>query len=154
MDPHQASAPLSAADQARLDTFAVEIAEDALGPFQEEGEGSWRTAQGRGTIIHPGALWFNFRSGAGGRGTLPLIKHLHQIDASAAMRFARKWLAEHPGEGRLAPSDPDERPRRSASERTPGAPQKFRPRSSGAARTRGRPSICISPIVTCRPTTA
>ena len=39
MDPHQASAPLSAADQARLDTFAVEIAEDALGAFQEEGGG-------------------------------------------------------------------------------------------------------------------
>jgi hypothetical protein len=108
MDPHQASAPLSAADQARLDTFAVEIAEDALGAFQEEGEGSWRIAQGRGTVINPGAVWFDFRANVGGRGALPFIKHLHQVDVAAAMLLARKWLGEHAGEGRLAPSVPDD----------------------------------------------
>ena len=67
-----------------------------------------RSAQGRSIIIHPGALWFDFRSGAGGRGTISLITHLHQIDASAAVLLARKWLGEHAGEGRLAPSVPDD----------------------------------------------
>ena len=33
---------LSPKDQERLDTFAVEIAEERFGPFEEEGEGDWR----------------------------------------------------------------------------------------------------------------
>jgi hypothetical protein len=106
MDFHQAA--LSAVDQARFDTFAVELAEDALGAFLEEGEGRWRVAQGRGASVHPGALWFDFRANVGGRGALSLIRHLHQFDAAAAMLFARKWLAEHAGEGRLASGVPDE----------------------------------------------
>jgi Protein of unknown function (DUF3631)/Toprim domain len=108
---------LSAADQERLDTFAVEIAEDALGVFREENKGSWRLSAGRSLIIHPGALWHDFRSGSGGRGTLSLIKHLHSIDDAAALRLARKHLAEHPGEGRrLAASAPDEEAEKSEAE--------------------------------------
>ena len=90
---------LSAADQERLDTFAVEIAEDLLGPARDEGEGSWRVGA---LVIHPGALFYDFRLGSGGRGAIDLIKHLHRIDAVVAVDFARKWLAEHGAEGRLA----------------------------------------------------
>ena len=98
---------LSPAHQERLGTFLIEMAEDKLGPFTEE-DGSWRHSIDRSPIIHPGALWWDFKAQAGGHGALPFIMHLHQIDAPAAMRFARKWLADHPGEGRLGRDALDE----------------------------------------------
>ena len=51
---------LSPKNQERLDTFAVEIAEERFGPFEEEGEGDWRLASNRSILIHPGAIVFNF----------------------------------------------------------------------------------------------
>jgi hypothetical protein len=59
-------------------------------------------------IIHPGALFYDFAAGAGGRGALALIELLHNCDAAAASKLARAWLAEHPGEGRLAHESNDD----------------------------------------------
>ena len=109
MNVHQSSsAALSAAEHAGIDTHAVEIAEDILGRAKEEGEGSWRVGDSRSLVIHPGALWYDFRSGSGGRGTLALIKHLHGIDDAEAVIFADKYITENSGEGRLAASVPDD----------------------------------------------
>ena len=141
---------LSAADQERLDTFAVEIAEDLLGPARDEGEGSWRVGA---LVIHPGALFYDFRLGSGGRGAIDLIKHLHRIDAVVAVDFARKWLAEHGAEGRLAATVVNSETA-AKSEITPRAPRKFKRCSSGAARAGGRRLSCISPAAACRRTIA
>ena len=99
---------LSAADQARLDTWLVEIAEDKLGPFAQEGDGDFYQVDSRKQVIHPGGLHFNFKTQQGGHGALLLIQLLYDLDAAEAMRFACKWLAEHPGEGRLAAGVSDE----------------------------------------------
>jgi Protein of unknown function (DUF3631)/Toprim domain len=99
---------LSAADQARLDTWQVEIAEDKLGPFAQEGDGDFYQVDSRKHVIHPGGLHFNFKTQQGGHGALLLIQLLYDLDAAEAMRFACKWLAEHPGEGRLAAGVSDE----------------------------------------------
>ena len=93
---------LSAAEQARLDSWAVEIAEEARGPVHDAGNGDWRVGDSRALIIHPGALFYDFTLGAGGHGALALIGFLHNVDAAAALKLARAWLAAHQGEGRLA----------------------------------------------------
>ena len=93
---------LSATEQARLDSWAVEIAEEARGPAQDAGNGDWRVGDSRALIIHPGALFYDFTLGAGGRGALALIAFLHNVDAGGAGKLARAWLAAHQGEGRLA----------------------------------------------------
>jgi hypothetical protein len=93
---------LSAAEQARLDSWAVEIAEEARGPAQDAGNGDWRVGDSRALIIHPGALFYDFTLSKGSRGALALIAFLHDVDAAAALKQARAWLAAHQGEGRLA----------------------------------------------------
>jgi Protein of unknown function (DUF3631)/Toprim domain len=99
---------LTAAEIARLNSWAVELAEEARGPTHDAGKGDWRVGDSRSLIIHPGALYFDFAAGAGGRGALALIAFLHDVDAAAAGKLARAWLADHPGEGRLAHESNDD----------------------------------------------
>jgi hypothetical protein len=93
---------LTAAEVARFNTWGVEIAEEARGSAHDAGKGDWRIGAGRSLIIHPGCLFYDFAASAGGRGALALIELLHNCDAAAASKLARAWLADHPGEGRLA----------------------------------------------------
>jgi Protein of unknown function (DUF3631)/Toprim domain len=99
---------LSAQTEERLDTFAVEIAEDLFGPFQEEGEGDWRLASNRSILIHPGATVFNFATQSCSHGVLDMLQREAGMTSADAMKFSRKWLAEHAREGRLAPDDLNE----------------------------------------------
>ena len=41
-------------------------------------------------------------------GVLDMLQREAGMGPAEAMKFARKWLAEHTGEGRLAPDDLDE----------------------------------------------
>ena len=93
---------LTPAEIVRLDTWSVELAEEARGTVHDAGKGDWRIGDGRSLIVHPGALFYDFAAGAGGRGALALIKLLHNCDEAAASKLARAWLADHLGEGRLA----------------------------------------------------
>ena len=47
---------LTAAEIVRLDTWAVELAEEARGTVHDAGKGDWRVGDSRSLIIHPGAL--------------------------------------------------------------------------------------------------
>ena len=98
---------LTPAEIVRLNTWAVELAEEARGTVHDAGKGDWRIGDGRSLIVHPGALFYDFAAGAGGRGALALIKLLHNCDEAAASKLARAWLADHSGEGRLA-HEPDD----------------------------------------------
>ena len=51
---------LTPAETVRLDTWAVELAEEARGTAHDAGKGDWRIGDGRSLIIHPGALFFDF----------------------------------------------------------------------------------------------
>jgi hypothetical protein len=99
---------LTAAEIVRLNTWAVELAEEARGTVHDAGKGDWRIGDGRSLIVHPGALFYDFAAGAGGRGALALIEFLHNCDAAAASKLARAWLSEHQGEGRLAHASNDD----------------------------------------------
>jgi Protein of unknown function (DUF3631)/Toprim domain len=99
---------LSPENEERLDTFAVEIAEERFGPFEEEGEGDWRLASNRSILIHPGATVFNFATQSCSHGVLDMLQREAGMTPADAMKFSRKWLAEHAGEGRLAPDDLNE----------------------------------------------
>ena len=78
------------------------------GTAHDAGKGDWRVGDSRALIIHPGALFYDFTSSTGGRGALALIAFLHNCDAAAASKLARAWLADHPGEGRLAHASNDD----------------------------------------------
>ncbi len=88
---------LSPENEERLDTFAVEIAEERFGPFEEEGEGDWRLASNRNILIHPGAIVFNFATQSCSHGVLDMLQREAGMAPADAMKFARKWLAEHAG---------------------------------------------------------
>jgi Toprim domain len=99
---------LTAGEIVRLDTWAVELAEEARGPAHDAGKGDWRVGDGRSLVLHPGAVFYDFAAGAGGRGALALIAFLHNCDEAAASKRARAWLSDHPGEGRLAHESDDD----------------------------------------------
>ena len=83
---------LTPAEIVRLNTWAVELAEEARGTVHDAGKGDWRIGDSRSLIVHPGALFYDFAAGAGGRGALALIKLLHNCDEAAASKLARAWL--------------------------------------------------------------
>jgi hypothetical protein len=106
--PDASTNTLSPKDQERLNTFMVEVAEERFGPFEEEGEGDWRLSSNRSILIHPGAIVFNFATQWCSHGVLDMLQREAGMAPADAMRFARKWLAGHTGEGRLAPDDLNE----------------------------------------------
>ena len=101
---------LSAADVARLDTWALELATQVHGDGREEASGDWRFCADDSLVIHPSGYWHDFRASKGGHGALSLLAHLHGSPEAAAS-VARAWLARHADDGRLgrdAASDDDE----------------------------------------------
>ena len=145
---------LSPKNEERLDTFAVEVAEERFGAFEEEGEGDWRLFSNRSILIHPGAIVFNFATQSCSRGVLEMLQREAGMTSAEAMKFARKWLAEHEGEGRLDPDDLNEelaeKREREDARRTAEIQTTVDRRRSH----KGRPPTSISPVVTCRPMTA
>jgi hypothetical protein len=106
---------LAATEIVRLDSWGVELAEQSRGQAHDAGRGDWRIGDSRALILHPGCWFYDFSLGKGGRGALPLIKFLHGVGEDEARKIARKWLAEHPGDGRLAHEvDDDEDAQRAA----------------------------------------
>ena len=57
--------PSPLAEIVRLNSWAVEFAEEARGTVQDAGKGDWRIGDGRSLIVHPGALFYDFAAGAG-----------------------------------------------------------------------------------------
>jgi hypothetical protein len=96
---------LSAADIARLDTWLLDIAEQLRGQFHPDTDG-FRSGN-RALLIHHNCCWFDFTADAGNHGALSLLAHLHRDDWQAAIEFAKNWLANHSGEGRLGRVDGD-----------------------------------------------
>ena len=62
---------LTPAETVRLNTWAVELAEEARGTAYDAGKGDWRVGDSRALIIHPGALFYDFTSSTGGVGRWP-----------------------------------------------------------------------------------
>jgi hypothetical protein len=89
-------------DQARLATWAPEIAEALLPPGAQRQDrgGDWRFSHAGGLSIakHSGA-WFSHAEGVGGYSTVRLIEHLRQCDRAEAEQRATAWLASHAGAG-------------------------------------------------------
>jgi hypothetical protein len=96
------SPPLSAAEVARLDSWLLDIARGARGSERAAG-GSWRFGSKGAFVLHPDGSFFDFSAGAGGRGGLTLIRHLH-LDAEP-VAWARAWLGEHEGSGKFSPTE-------------------------------------------------
>ena len=127
-----------------LDSWAVELAEEARGQPHDAGNGDWRIGDSRSLIIHSGCWFYDFALGKGGRGALALIAFLHDIGADEAGKIARAWLADHSGEGRLnmAPMTTRTQPARPM---TSSASPRLKPCGSTDSRSRARLRKLISP---------
>ena len=88
---------LGAAELARLDTWAVDIARHVRGSGPAKANGGWRFGRKGGLAVHPDAWFYDFSAGKGGRGGLPLISHL--LPDSDPVAWAREWLGAHEGFG-------------------------------------------------------
>jgi hypothetical protein len=88
---------LSAAEEARLDSWMLEIADEARGEMRAE-TGGWRFGANYALIVHTGGWFHDFSAGKGGRGALELIAHLK---SGGGLHAAQVWLAQHQGDGRL-----------------------------------------------------
>ena len=96
---------LSAAEIARLDTWMVEIAEDARGTAAKETGDGFRLGSKGSLSIGRNAIFYDFEAGKGGKGACSLIRHLHGCDANAAVERARDWLGRNAGTGRLGANE-------------------------------------------------
>ena len=108
--------PLSALDQARLDTWAVDIAEEECGVVTVDGS-DYRVGDNRGLLIRANATWHDFVTDKFGRGAFTLLRYLRDIDHDQGTGAAREWLADHAGKGRLSPGDDAEEERRATDDR-------------------------------------
>jgi putative DNA primase/helicase len=95
-------AALSAADDVRLRTWSVEIAE-ALLPTDAQRHirgGDWRFSHTGGlSIAKRSGAWFSHAAGVGGYSTVRLIELLRTCDRAEAEQWAAAWLASHAGTG-------------------------------------------------------
>src|SRR6516164_9064920 len=103
MDRHQASAPLSAAEHVRLNSYMVEIAAGARGVAIPDGAGNYRFGSNSGGLcVYATGQFHDFSGGARAHGfnALQLIQHLYPNKDPIA--WARDWLARRPGNGSFA----------------------------------------------------
>jgi hypothetical protein len=96
---------LRAAELARLDTWALDIARHVRGSGREA-NGAWRFGSKGGLVVHPDAWFHDFSAGKGGRGGLFLISHLCPDRDPVA--WAREWLGAHEGFGGCKPGAADD----------------------------------------------
>src|SRR5580693_5976111 len=103
-----ASHGFSAEDEARIDSWIVEIAAKQLGGVApEEANGEWRVGDNRRLVIHRNGCWHDYVDEKTGHGALSLLAYLHHDDAEAALEAAQAWLAQHKGDGQLGRANGD-----------------------------------------------
>jgi putative DNA primase/helicase len=91
----------SGEDVARLDSSLREIVEALFGPGREDASGDWRYKPNDSFVLHRNGFWFDFVAHSGAFGALTFLER--NIEAGHA--FARKWLAEHAGDGSFGRHD-------------------------------------------------
>ena len=103
MDSRRASA-LSAAEQAKLDSFMRDIAAAARGHARDAGGGKWTYGSKGAFCLYSDGHYCDWSADGPtkrGQGALAQIRHLHpDVDP---VEFARVWLASHPNAGDFVP---------------------------------------------------
>jgi hypothetical protein len=102
---------LSAADDTRLRTWAVEIAQARLPPDAQRQDrgGDWRfTKSGGLSIAKRSGAWYSYTADTGGYDTVRLIEFLRGCDRTEAEQWAAAWLASHPGTGSCDGAEDDD----------------------------------------------
>jgi hypothetical protein len=99
--------PLSAAEHARLNSCMLDIAGAARGAPVADGAGNYRFGSKGAFCLYANGQFHDFSGGARehGHNALQLIEHLHP--AEDATKWARAWLACHPGAGGFVPCESD-----------------------------------------------
>jgi hypothetical protein len=99
---------LSCDDEARLATWAAEIAETLLplGAARQDRGSDWRFTHAGGlSIAKRSGAWFSHALGAGAYSAVSLIELLRQCARAEAEQWAVAWLAGNPGTGSCDGSD-------------------------------------------------
>ena len=97
---------LSAAEEARADSWMLEVAVEARGRAVKDTERAWRIGSNRALQIRANGSFYDHVAGIAGYGVFQLVNLLHPgADAEA---FVKQWLGSHPGRGQL-PLDNDYR---------------------------------------------
>jgi hypothetical protein len=97
------SEQLAAAEYARLDSYILNIAEEARGAAAVDAVGAHRFGSKGALVVFASGQWHDFSSGAHGFNALQLIEHLHP--GTDAVALARSWLDRHPGAGGFVRGD-------------------------------------------------
>ena len=71
------SAPLTAVEHARLDTFILDIAEEARGASAVDSRGNRRFGGKGALVIFANGQWHDFSGGVHGFNAFQLIQHLY-----------------------------------------------------------------------------
>src|SRR5271165_1507430 len=91
---------LSAAEEERLRSWAIEIVEMLIPGVKWRDEGSERRAVGQGGLsINKTGAWYHHAAGKGGWSGISLIEHLAGCSRADAEERAKAWLSTHPGTG-------------------------------------------------------
>ena len=93
---------LSPANCARLNTFAVEVGEELRRTPAREDPSGWRFGSRGSLLVYRNGAWTDFEAGTSGRDAFDLCIAHFSRSRQEALDFAAQWLAEHPGQGRLA----------------------------------------------------
>jgi putative DNA primase/helicase len=96
VSPNSKRSNKQASELARLDSWLIEIVEQARGAGREQSNGDWRFGASDGFVLHRNGFWHDFVAGRGGHGALSLLAHLGGDPEI--------WLARV-GDGRLGRCD-------------------------------------------------
>ena len=101
---HKRKTTLSAVEEARADSWMLEIAVETRGRPVKDTERAWRIGSNRALRINASGSFYDHAVGVAGYGVFQLVNHLHPgADPEA---FVKQWLGSHPGHGQL-PLDND-----------------------------------------------
>ena len=101
---HKRKTTLSAVEEARADSWMLEIAVETRGRPVKDTERAWRIGSNRALRINASGSFYDHAVGVAGYGVFQLVNHLHPgADPEA---FVKQWLGSHPGRGQL-PLDND-----------------------------------------------
>jgi Protein of unknown function (DUF3631)/Toprim domain len=93
--------PISDADNARLNTWIVEIASDLRqgAPHATGSEGEVRVGRKGSLALYPDGHWYDYEANQYGPGAFALILHDNDGDPDTAALWATEWLRTHAGSG-------------------------------------------------------
>ena len=98
-----AAHPLSSTALARLDSWMLVIAAEALGKAVLDGSGNWRFGRRGGVCVYKNGQFHIFNGNAHGHSPLQLIEALYPNEDPIA--WAGAFLAQHPGDGPFVPHE-------------------------------------------------